>query len=193
MSYAIKNLLFCTWRSPFFFPRRSEHNCDVACTSFPSHSTQRCNISTGALSRLFRSSHRAQRMTANPGIRIIICRDRRSRKFFQNGIFFGKQHKILCSYALLLKINKCRNVCFWRNFVASQNGFFFGQISSLPGTKYCVNISFYKAHLVVFVEERIVRHASVCEVELWRAGIPWQCWVSLLGKTDICRLQCNRL
>ena len=43
---------------------------------------------------------------------------------------------------------------------------FFGQISSLPGTKHCVNISLYNAHLVVFVEERIVRHASVCEVEL---------------------------
>ena len=55
-------------------------------------------MSTGALSRLFRSSHRAQRMTAN------------------------------------------------------------------PGTKYCVDYN--KADLVVFVEERIVRHASVCEVEL---------------------------
>ena len=94
-------------------------------------------MSTGALSRLFRSSHRAQRMTANPGIRIIICRDRQSRKFFQNGIFFGKQHKILCSYALLLKINKCRDVCFWRNFVASQNGFFWANIKSAWNKVLC--------------------------------------------------------
>ena len=55
-------------------------------------------MSTGALARLFRSSHTARHMTAN------------------------------------------------------------------PGTEYCVD--FYKADLVVFVEERIVMHAAVCEVEL---------------------------
>ena len=133
MSYAIKNLLFCTWRSPFFFPRRSEHNCDVACTSFPSHSIQRCNMSTGALSRLFRSSHRAQRMTANPGIRIIICRDRRSRKFFKAAYFLENNTKFyvvthfcwkstnvaMCVFGIILLPHKMD--FFWANIKSAWN------------------------------------------------------------------------